>query len=83
MNTRKHTILEKIYQDYIVSRGYKALRPMKKWSDRYRFEDRHQKIKSPNHKRLIRKIRDLLNLISGDDLIEMIKGTKYFLIKIN
>jgi hypothetical protein len=45
-------------------------RPMRKWSHRYR---------NPHNGyfySIIQKIRRLLNLISGDDVVEMLKGLK-------
>jgi hypothetical protein len=50
----------------------KNIKPMKKWS--YRFIRDKSKNKSWYIKRLTKEIRFILNLISGFDLISMLKG---------
>ena len=55
----------------------KQLRIMKKWSDRATSgtSKRH-----PYLDYLIKKIRSLLVLISGDDVVSMLKGKEYLLL---
>ena len=48
------------------------LKTMKKWSERFR-TDNSQK-KSKYLRNLVNKIKRILNLISGNDVIEMLKG---------
>ena len=62
--------------EYITS---KKLRPMKKWSIRSRYD--YSTIKSKCTKKIIKQIRKLLNFISGNDIIEMLKGNKVLIIK--
>lgn len=50
----------------------KKLSAMKKWSDRYRVQVNNNK--SSIIKKMCKNIRTLLNLISGNDLVEMLKG---------
>lgn len=58
-----------------ISRLIKAeinVKVMKPWSKRTRFDKNHKKMR--NIRVLIKKIRVLLMLISGNDMIEMLKG---------
>jgi hypothetical protein len=48
------------------------IRAMKKWTSRTRYNQ--NRTKSTHIKVLIKKIRSILGLISGDDLVEMLKG---------
>ena len=49
------------------------LHPMKKWSDRFRNSEIEGR-KSWYLKGLIRQVKNILNIISGNDIVEMIKG---------
>jgi|LakMenE18May11ns_1017448.scaffolds.fasta_scaffold8390583_1 hypothetical protein len=51
----------------------KNIKPMKKWSTRFRNVESDGR-KSWYLKGLIRQIKKILNIISGNDIIEMIKG---------
>ena len=48
------------------------IKQMKKWSDRFR-QDNMQK-KSCYLNDLVKKVKQILILISGDDIVEMLKG---------
>ncbi len=50
----------------------KKLKPMKTWSDRYRIGKNH--VKSAYLQEIIKKVRLLLNLVSGNNVVEMMKG---------
>ena len=63
------TAIEKIIRFIDNERN---IREMKKWSDRFRLDQ--SRLKSWYIKTLVRKIRWLLNLISGQDMVEMLKG---------
>ena len=54
------------------------LRKMKKWSIRFK-ENTTSKITSQYISKLNKKIRNLLNLISDDDIIEMLKSFIFLL----
>jgi hypothetical protein len=73
---RTKTSLELINEFTITNN----LRLMKKWSTRYA----HQRSPSMSGHvtKLIKKIRDLLNLISGNDITEMIKSNSYCIINL-
>ncbi len=59
----------------------RLIKPMKKWSNRFlrsnndEFDNRSWYVK-----RLINQIRDLLVLVSGDDVVQMLKGVKLILL---
>ena len=72
-----NTALQKIIS-FIDS---KNLRPMKQWSSRSRY--RHDGQISTNNYNLSKQIRQLLVLISGNDVTEMIKGVLLLLILIS
>ena len=63
------TALEKIIR--FIDGSYN-LRTMKKWSERFRIENSQKKNKYL--RKLINKVRNVLNLISGYDIVEMPKG---------
>jgi hypothetical protein len=48
------------------------LKPMKMWSNRFRYDSKHQK--SNYLIKLTKQIRTLLELTSGNDVVEMLKG---------
>ena len=50
----------------------KHLRPMKKWSLRFRYSQDSKKTR--DIKKIIKQIRNLLNFLSGNDIVEMLKG---------
>lgn len=52
----------------------KELRPMIPWGERYGREEHQRKCRYV--RKLLTNIRRVLNLISGGDLIEMLKGKK-------
>jgi hypothetical protein len=58
----------------------KKLEPMKRWSTRSRINMRTTKkykileVKEPGIKKILSKVREILNLISGNDIIELLKG---------
>ncbi len=72
------TAIEKIIRFIDNERN---IREMKKWSDRFRVDQ--SRLKSWYIKTLVRKIRWLLNLISGQDMTEMLKGLNEFFYKDN
>jgi hypothetical protein len=49
-----------------------SIRPMKKWSDRSRYEHNGSLLRYV--KRMVGQIKNILVLISGDDVVEMLKG---------
>ena len=63
------TALEKIIR--FIDGSYN-LRTMKKWSERFRIENSQKKNKYL--RKLINKVRNILNLVSGYDIVEMLKG---------
>lgn len=69
------TAVEKLYR-FIFSEN---LRPMRKWSTRYRYANSNR-LSWYLHK-IKKQIRSILNLLSGNDLIEMLKGILFFLTK--
>ena len=63
------TALEKIIR--FIDANYN-LRTMKKWSERFRIEN--SKKRNEYLRKLINKVRNILDLISGYDIVEMLKG---------
>ena len=63
------TALEKIIR---FINGERNMRQMKKWSQRFREDDMQNKSWYIRH--VVRNVRQILVLISGDDMIEMLKG---------
>lgn len=60
--------------DYIQSQ---RLKPMKKWSLRTRFDTADSR---PRYlRKFIRQIRNIMILVSGDDIVEMLKGKQLIL----
>ena len=55
------------------------LTPMMKWSERSKFELGQPNKKNQYFQKLVRNIRKLLKLISGDDLGNMIQGLTIFI----
>ena len=53
------------------------LLPMRRWSNRYRYN--RNKI-DPYLNKLIKQIRNILYIVSGDDIINMLSGIKIKLI---
>ena len=51
------------------------LKPMKKWSSR---RSLNQDFQSSQTSKMINEIRNILNILSGNDIIEMLKSKKYF-----
>ena len=49
------------------------IRPMKKWSERYRLDSQNNK--SPYLKLIISQVKVLLRIVSGNDIVEMLKGS--------
>jgi hypothetical protein len=47
-------------------------RPMKKWSDRKRYEQNGSLLRYV--RQMVGRIKKILILISGDDVVEMLKG---------
>ena len=70
------TLLEKLYK---VAENHRA---MKKWSERSKrgSDNRNPQTRYPYFSQLVRKIRIILKLVSGGDLVCMLKG-KLFNIK--
>lgn len=62
------TALKKLDQ-YIQSH---SLKPMKKWSSRSRFDSDDCQIKYM--KKLRKQFRNIMILVSGNDIVEMLKG---------
>lgn len=60
--------LQKIYE-FVRS---KNLSQMKKWELRTRFDSSNRRPKLI--RKYVRQIRELLNLVSGNDIIELLKG---------
>lgn len=70
----KHSPLEIIFRQFFdpITEN-NNVEAMKKWSDRKRYEKQNVSIKTRKSKLLIKKIRAILNLISGNDIVEMMK----------
>ena len=59
--------------------GERNIKPMKKWSQRYRFANLNSDFdnRNPYFKSLMKQVREILVIVSGDDVIEMLKGIYY------
>ena len=68
------TSLQKIIQ-FIRTNN---LKQMKKWSDRFRNDDTSYDRKGWYLYKLIKQIRMILVLLSGDDVIALLKDLKYY-----
>ena len=62
------TMLQKIFH---FARS-ESLRPMRRWSTRRRFTGERRLVR--NVRQMVSKIRILLSLVSGYDIVEMLKG---------
>ena len=55
------------------------IKPMKKWSQRFRFANLTSDLdnRNPYFKSLMKQVRAILVIVSGDDVIKMLKGITY------
>jgi hypothetical protein len=55
----------------------KNVKQMKKWSQRFKFANLTSDLDNRNHylKRLMKQVRAILVIVSGDDVVEMLKGS--------
>jgi hypothetical protein len=52
---------------------------MKKWSQRFRFANLTSGLdnRNPYLKRIMKQVKEILVIVSGDDVVEMLKGIYY------
>jgi|LakMenEpi03Aug12_release.lakeMendotaPanAssembly.Ray.scaffolds.fasta_scaffold1591763_1 hypothetical protein len=70
------TALERITRFIHSDRNIK---PMKKWSQRFRFANLTSGLdnRNPYLKRIMKQVKEILVIVSGDDVVEMLKGIYY------